>query len=291
MREEVPLTSTARERARIRWQPALADPLTVVGLTLTVLVVSVALLGPLIAPYRVFAPSYGELLAPPSSAHLFGTDQLGRDVFSRVLVAARLSLGIALLVLASGVALGTVLGLISGYAGGLVDELLMRLTDVFLAFPALVLAIALAAGIGPGLATTVIALALVWWPWYARLIRGQVLSIRELPYVDAARALGVPLPAMLWRHILPETLTPLLIQVSLDVGYALLAASSLSFLGLGAQPPTPEWGAMISDAEPYLRDAWWTGTFPGAAIFLAALAFNLLGDALQAVLDPRMRDG
>lgn len=287
---EAPLATQSHTRRRARWNTFLKNPLTLAGLALTLLIVLIALLGGVVAPYPVFAPSYSELLAPPTTAHPFGTDQLGRDVLSRVLVATRLSLGIALLVLALGAGIGTVLGLLAGYLGGLVDELLMRLTDVFLAFPALILAIALTAGIGPGLTTTIVSLGLVWWPWYARLVRGQVLSIRELAYVDAARALGVPLPAMLWRHILPETLTPLVVQVSLDVGYALLAASSLSFLGLGAQPPTPEWGAMISDAESYIRDAWWTGTFPGLAIFITALGFNLLGDALQEMLDPRMRE-
>jgi peptide/nickel transport system permease protein len=269
------------------WHFLRHSPLSVIGLVLVLLVIFLALFGDLLAPYGALSPDYGALLAPPSAGHLFGTDQLGRDVFSRVLSGAKYSIMVSFSVLIIGVVVGTVIGLVAGYAGGVVDEVLMRFTDVFLVFPALVLAIALAATLGSGLTTTVIALGVVWWPWYARLVRGQVLSIRERMFVDAARASGVPVHRILWRHILPETLTPIVVQLSLDVGAAILSASALSFIGLGAQPPSPEWGAMISDAQTYLREGWWTATFPGLAIAVTALGFNLLGDGLRDFWDPR----
>jgi peptide/nickel transport system permease protein len=285
---EAPELGPVRVSLKIRgWRFLRGSPLTLIGLVLVVVVVLVALLGPMVAPYPPLVPSYTSLLAPPTPSHLFGTDEVGRDIFSRVLVGARLSLGVAAVVLLIGVTIGTFLGLLAGYLGGMVDELLMRLTDIFLAFPALVLAMAITAAVGPGLTTTMVALGLVWWPWYARLVRGQVLSIREMTFVEAGHVIGTPLRPMLWRHILPHTLTPIIVQLTIDVGFAVLAASSLSFIGLGAQPPTPEWGAMISDAQTYIRDAWWTATFPGLAIVLAATGFNLLGDGLRDFLDPR----
>jgi peptide/nickel transport system permease protein len=269
------------------WLFLRRSPLSLIGIVIVCIVIFLALFGELLAPYKPMTPDYSALLAPPSSAHLFGTDQLGRDVFSRVLSGAKYSIMVSFSVLIIGVVVGTVIGLVAGYAAGVMDEVLMRFTDVFLVFPALVLAIALAASLGSGLTTTIIALGVVWWPWYARLVRGQVLSIRERMFVDAARATGVPVYRILWRHILPETLTPIVVQLSLDVGAAILAASALSFIGLGAQPPSPEWGAMISDAQSYLREGWWTATFPGLAIAITALGFNLLGDGLRDFWDPR----
>jgi peptide/nickel transport system permease protein len=168
-----------------------------------------------------------------------------------------------------------------------VDEILMRLTDIFLAFPALVVALALAASLGASMTNAAVALSVVWWPYYARLIRGQMLGLREREYIEAARAVGVGHWRLMWRHMLPNSLTPLIVQMSLDVGFAILAISSLSFIGLGAQPPTPEWGAMIADAQTYVRSAWWVATFPGLAITLTVIGFNLLADLLQDVLDPR----
>ncbi|HXT36359.1 MAG TPA: ABC transporter permease, partial [Chloroflexota bacterium] len=170
--------------------------------------------------------------------------------------------------------------------GGVVDEVIMRITDVFLAFPSFILAAAVSASLGPGLGTLMLSLSVVWWPWYARLARAQVLQVRSLDFVEAARALGVRTPRMLWRHILPNAVAPILVQLSLDVGYAILAASGLSFLGLGVQPPTAEWGTMIADAQNHLQDAWWMATFPGAALALSVFAFNLLGDGLRDFLDP-----
>jgi len=279
--------ATRHRRRQQAWYFFARNPLNILGALLVVAVVIIAAVGQAAAPYPPLKPSYTDLLAAPTWVHPFGTDQLGRDLLSRVLSGARISLEVAAVVLLMGVGIGTLLGLLAGYLGGVVDELIMRLTDVFLALPALVLAVAITAALGPSVTNTMIALGIVWWPWYARLVRGQVLSIREMPFVEAARAIGVPLPRMLWRHILPETLTPIIVQLSLDVGYAVLAASSLSFIGLGAQPPAPEWGAMISDAQTYVRDAWWTAAFPGMAIALTAIGFNLLGDGLRDFLDPR----
>ena len=266
----------------------LHNPLTLLGVIIVIAVLVTAIFGTILAPHNPDIPDYTALLAPPSAAHPFGTDELGRDVLSRVLTGAKYSVFVALSVLAIGVGVGAAVGLLAGYFGGTVDEALMRLTDVFLAFPALVLAIAVASTLGAGITTTIIALGVVWWPWYARLVRGQVLAIRELTYVEAARVIGSRAPRIMISHILPETLAPIIIQLSLDVGFAILASSSLSFIGLGAQAPTPEWGAMISDAQTYLRDGWWMATFPGLAIMVTALGFNLLGDGLRDFLDPRL---
>jgi len=264
------------------------SPLTILGIIIVIGTLVAAIFGTWLAPHNPNIPDYSALLASPSAAHPFGTDELGRDILSRVLSGAKYSMIVSLCVLTIGVVVGATIGLIAGYFGGVVDEVLMRLTDIFLAFPALVLAIAIASTLGAGVVTTIIALGIVWWPWYARLVRGQVLAIREMAYVEAARVIGTRTPRMLVSHILPETLAPIVIQLSLDVGYAILASSSLSFIGLGAQPPTPEWGAMISDAQTYLRDGWWTATFPGVAIMVTALGFNLLGDGLRDFLDPRL---
>lgn len=284
----VDATLVARRRGMERlWRFLRRRPLTVLGIVVVLIVVVVSLVGGVVAPYGPVAPDYTALLSAPGRSHLFGTDQLGRDVFSRVLAGAKYSLFIALSVLLIGSVVGTAIGLVAGYVGGVLDEALMRFTDIFLVFPALVLAIAMASTLGPGLVTTVIALAVVWWPWYARLVRGQVLSVRSLMYVDAARAGGVSMTRILWRHVLPAVVTPIIVQLSMDVGNAILAASALSFIGLGAQPPTPEWGAMISDAQTYLRDGWWIATFPGLAIALTAMGFNLLGDGLRDFWDAR----
>lgn len=286
---EVPVDvqQPTRSRSRHAVRQAVLRPLNMVGIIFVALTIILALFGPLIAPYSSTAPDYTATLVSPSGAHLFGTDEIGRDIFSRVLAGAVYSLQIAGIVVAIGATIGTALGLLAGYTGGWTDEILMRITDIFLAFPVLVLAMAIAATLGPSIQHTILALTALWWPWYTRLIRGQVLALREREYIEAARAVGVPPLRVMWRHVLPNTLAPLLVQVSLDVGYAILAAASLSFIGLGVQPPTPDWGVMIADAQNYIRSAWWVGAFPGFALVCSVLGFNLLGDAMNDVLDPR----
>ncbi len=241
-----------------------------------------------LTPYDPYAQDItGSKLLAPSWSHLFGTDELGRDVFSRIIVGTWTSLQVALVVLIFAVTVGTIVGAISGYLGGMADEVLMRITDMFLAFPALVLAIAIAATLGRSLTNTMIALSTVFWPWYARLVRAQFLTIRERDFVTAGRSLGISPLRLISRHILPNAIPVVIIQVTLDVGYAILATSSLSFIGLGAAPPSAEWGTMLADARNYFRDAWWYTTFPGLALTLTVFAFNVLGDGLQDALDPR----
>jgi peptide/nickel transport system permease protein len=268
-----------------------ASPLNVVALVIIGTFFVMALLGPVLAPYDPIVPNMQNRLLAPSSSHLFGTDELGRDVFSRVLAGAQISLGIATLILGIAIPVGTLIGVVAGYAGGIVDELLMRLTDIFLAFPAIILAMAIAAALGPNLRNTVIALTLVYWPWYARLVRGQVLQIKERDYVEAARSVGVPTQRLVVRHILPNCVAVIIIQATIDFGFAVLATAGLSFIGLGAQPPSPEWGAMISNARTFFRVAWWYFTFPGLALTFTVIGFNLFGDGLRDYFDPRTRGG
>lgn len=265
------------------------DWLSLLGLLVVCLMLFVALFGDRLAPYPPDELSMGSRLLPPSADHWFGTDQVGRDVLSRVLSGAKISLSMAAIILSISVTVGVMVGLIAGFTGGLLDELLMRLTDLFLAFPALILAIAIAATLGKGLTSTAIALTTVYWPWYARMARGQVLGLKNQEYILAVRSIGATFPRILRRHVLPNIWPVLLIQITLDVGYAILSTSSLSFLGLGAQPPAPEWGAMITDARQYMRDYSWMATFPGLALFVTVLGFNLLGDGLRDWLDPRLR--
>jgi peptide/nickel transport system permease protein len=268
---------------------ATSSRLNFLGVTLVVLVFGAAAFGALLAPYPPDAISLLERFRPPSGTHLFGTDDYGRDLFSRVLAGARISVEVAAVVLSISVTLGTLLGAVAGFFGGLVDEAIMRVTDLFLAFPALILAAAIAATWGGNLTTTVIALSTVYWPWYARLVRGQVLSLREREFVTAATVIGAGPWEIMRRHLLPNVLPYVIIQISLDIGYVILSTSALSFLGLGAQPPTPEWGGMMTDARGFMREAWWFPTFPGLALALTVLGFNLLGDGLRDWLDPRMR--
>ena len=265
-----------------------ASRLNTLGVGLVLLVLLAAAFGKLLTPYPPDAISLLDRFKPPSPSHLFGTDDYGRDIFSRVLAGAAISVQVAAVVISIAVVLGTLLGAMAGLLGGLVDEVLMRLTDLFLAFPALILAAAIAATWGGNLTTTVIALSTVYWPWYARLVRGQVLSLREREYVTASRVAGAGTVDLLRRHLLPNVLPYVILQVSLDIGYVILYTSSLSFLGLGAQPPTAEWGAMMTDARGFMRQAWWFPTFPGLALGLTVLGFNLLGDGLRDWLDPRI---
>lgn len=269
---------------------ARRNPLLVVGAALCLTIAVAAVLAPLIAPFPADAADAThplETLEAPSSVHPFGTDQVGRDVFSRVLYGARISPVIALFVLAISCLIGIPLGIAAGYFGGVVDEVIMRVTDVFLAFPALLLALAFAAVMQPSITNTVIAIAVTWWPWYTRIVRGQAASVTGRPFIESARAMGIPHRRILLRHVLPNSITPVIVQVSLDVGGVILTASALSFLGLGAQDPTPDWGLMVSQGQQFFTTHWWLVTFPGAAILLTAVAFNLLGDGLRDVLDPR----
>ncbi|MGI5154740.1 ABC transporter permease [Microbispora sp. CA-102843] len=263
------------------------DRLAVAGAVLLGIVVLAALLAPWIAPYPEDGGSAThplEALLPPSGAHWFGTDQVGRDVLSRVLFGARTSLLIAVAVLAvSGVA-GVILGVVAGYAGGWARDVIMRVTDVFLAFPALLLSLALAVVLQPSVTTVIVAIAVTWWPWYARLTASVAASVATRGFVDSARCLGVPAPLIVLRHVLPNSLTPVLVQLSLDGGGVILTAAALSYLGLGAHEPTSEWGLMVQQGQSLFTTDWWVVTFPGLAILVTAFSFNVLGEGLRARL-------
>jgi peptide/nickel transport system permease protein len=266
------------------------DRLAAIGAVIVVLIVLVAVLAQWIAPHPADAGTatdpVNSLLAP-SWSHPFGTDQVGRDVLSRVIFGARTSLRIAIESLAIASLIGIPLGVAAGYVGGWIDDVIMRITDVFLAFPALLLALALEAVIKPSVGNASIAIAVTWWPWYTRLIRAQASAVASTGYVAAARALGVSGWRIVLRHVLPNSVAPVTVQLSLDFGGVILTAAALSFLGLGAQDPTPEWGLMVSQGQSLFATNWWVVTFPGGAILVTALAFNLLGDGLRTVLDPR----
>jgi peptide/nickel transport system permease protein len=267
-----------------------SNPLLAVGGVISALIVIAAVFAPLLAPYPGDAGSAThpfDVLKAPSAHHWFGTDQVGRDILSRVIYGARISPLVALFVLLIACAIGIPLGIAAGYFGGWLDDVIMRLTDVVLAFPALLLALALAALLPPSMTSLTIAISATWWPWYVRLIRGQAASVAGRPYIESCRALGISRRRIIFRHILPNAITPLIVQVSLDVGGVILTASALSFLGLGAQDPTPDWGLMVSEGQTYFTTDWWVVTFPGLAILITAFAFNLLGDGLRDLLDPR----
>jgi peptide/nickel transport system permease protein len=255
-----------------------------VVLALALAVIAIALLGNSAAPRNPLSVSTKNRFLAPNAAYWMGTDNLGRDVASRVIAGARLALQSAAIILVSATLVGLLIGLLSGYYGGVVDEVLMRLTDVFIAFPGLVLALAIAAALGPNLTNAMIAISVVWWPSYARLVRGQVLSVREREFITAARAMGASDLRIIARHVLPNILIPLVIQITLDLGPALVTTSSLSFIGMGAQPPAPEWGSMVSQGRRYLLDYWWISTFPGAAIFATVLVLNQLGESVRKAL-------
>jgi len=260
-----------------------------IGLWIIALLAIVAIAPDVFATHAPLQISPQSRLEAPSAEHIFGTDHLGRDTYSRVVHGARISLWAGLRVVLLASLFGTLIGLVSGLYGGMMDRVLMRAVDVFLAFPYLILAMGIAALLGRSLENAIIGLALVWWAQYARLVRNKVLSLREMGYVTSARALGAGQARMMFRHILPNALTPIFVKASLDVGQAILATASLSFIGLGAAPPSPEWGAMITEARSHILDAWWLPTFPGVGIFLAVLGFNMLGDNLRDVVDPRSR--
>lgn len=267
--------------------PGVGDRFALAGAVLIALIVLAALLAPWLAPYPPDEPDPFNALQPPSGEHWFGTDAAGRDVFTRVLYGGRTSLFIAVAVLAVSATGGVLLGVVAGYTGGWVRDVIMRVTDVFLAFPALLLSVALAAVLQPSVSTVILAIAVSWWPWYARMAASTAASIATRPYVDAARCLGVPAPLIILRHVLPNSLTPVLVQVSLDAGGVILTAAALSYLGLGAQEPTAEWGLMVEQGQTLFTTNWWVVTFPGLAILVTAFAFNVLGEGLRNALDPR----
>ena len=264
------------------------DPLALLGFSIVGLFACVALFAPLLAPHDPAAVDAAQRLAAPSLQHPLGTDNLGRDVLSRMLYGSRWSLGTVLLAATLILSIGVTVGAVAGYYGGLLDDLLMRIVDLLLAFPGLVLAIAIAGMLGPGIASVMIGLVSIWWVSYARIVRGLVLGVRERPFIDAARALGLGDRRIISRHLLPNILPPVLVLATLEMGELILALTALNFLGLGAQPPTPEWGAMISDGRPFLLTAPQLMIYPGLAISLVLIGFNLLGDGLRDVLDPRV---
>jgi len=254
------------------------------------LLIVVAIIGPYIAPYDPFKPNYDALLEGPSASHLAGTDEYGRDIFSRLIVGAKISLMVSFSAVFLGLILGTILGLISGYFGGWVDKIIMRSCDVLFSFPDLLLAIAIVALLGPGINNVIIAVMIFSVPSFARLVRGATLNAKENVYVEAAQSMGASHVRVLWKHIFPETISELIIFVTMRIGTAILAASGLSFLGLGASPEMPEWGVMLSSGRDYLGTSSHVVIMPGIAIFLTVLAFNLIGDGLRDVLDPKIKN-
>lgn len=268
------------------------NPLSMIGLVLLIFILIIALIAPYIVPFpedaagRIRATAR---LTAPNETFYFGTDHVGRDIFSRVLMGTGLALQVGVVIIVLATTIGVTVGAIAGYFGGWVDDLLMRITDIFLTVPALILAIAVTAALGKGITNVMIGIALVWWPGFARLTRSLVLSLREEPFVEAARGIGAGSLRVLFRHVLPNALSPIIVKMSTDFGFAVLNAAALGFIGLGAQPPTPEWGAMINDGRAYFPQRWWVATFPGMAIFVLVFSWNLLGDGLRDLLDPRAR--
>src|SRR5271163_154253 len=262
-----------------------------IGLIIVVTVVTVAIVGPWIAPYPgdVVAAHLLQRLKPPSAAFPFGTDNLGRDLFSRVILGARGALEVAVAVVALASAIGVPLGLIAGYAQGWVSETIMRVTDVFLALPQLVLALALAQLMTPSLGSAMIALALTYWPFFTRLVFSETRRLRASLFVDALRGIGAGGGRILFAHILPNAISPVIVRATIGMGFTILVAAVLGFLGMGATPPAPDWGLTISESRNYLPDAWWYSTFPGLAILVTVLGFNLFGDGLRDLVDPRLR--
>jgi peptide/nickel transport system permease protein len=283
-----PLEKAAPRRAGL-WRRCGRDASVVVGAAILGLMAAAAVAAPLVAPLDPAAVDGRAILAPPSGVHWFGTDNLGRDIFSRIVYGARWSLGAAGLAAAVVVALGVTVGVVAGYVGGLLDDLLMRVVDVLLAFPSLVLALAIVGTLGPSLRNVLIGMIAIWWVDYARVVRGLTLGVREREFVAAARCAGAsPARIVLW-HVLPNVVPSVLVLATLELGGLILAVSGLSFLGLGAQPPTPEWGTMLNDGRPFFQKAPQLMLFPGLAITAVVAACNLLGDGLRDVLDPRLR--
>ncbi len=269
------------------------NPVSLVGLIIVLAFIIIGIIGPYIVPYPAQAwgehgPSNARWL-PPSLAHPFGTDDFGRDVFSRVIVGARLSLVAGVSVVGLALLIGVPLGLVAGYFGGLISSIVNGVVEVFMAFPPILLALVVAATLGRGYWVAILALVISWWPWYSRLVKSVVDEVKAQPYIKAAELLGLPAWRILFRHILPNVLAPVIVQATLDIGSAILSMAALSFLGLGAQPPLPDWGLMVALGKDQIPDYWWVPVFPGLAIFLVVLGFNLLGDGLREAMDPKLR--
>ncbi|MBC9206015.1 ABC transporter permease [Roseomonas aerophila] len=265
---------------------------SVLGLLIVSVLLVLAIGGQHLAPYPQHIAGLVDTsarLQAPSTTYWFGTNELGQDVFSLVVAGTRISLLAGMAVVIVGAAFGVFVGAIAGFLGGWVDEVLMRLADLKLTVPGLILAMAVAAALGPGIVNMVFAIALSWWPGYARLVRGEVMAKREETFVLASRAMGAGTNRLLWKHILPNIMSPIIVKMSLDMGFAILTVASLGFIGIGVKPPTPEWGSLLSVARVNMPDYWWTAIFPGLAIFMAVFGFNLLGDGLRDLLDPKAR--
>lgn len=284
---------TSRMQARLgqsylAWLRLRRNPLTVAGLLIAAALLLMATFAPLIAPYDPIAQDLTQRLLPPGTpGHWLGTDDFGRDIWTRILYGSRITLYIVALVILTAPVAGLLIGTVAGYLGGWVDEILMRITDIFLAFPKLILALALVAVLGPGMENAVLAIALTSWPPYARVARAETLTVRNSDYIAAVRLQGAGAARIIWGHVMPMCLPSVIIRVTLDMAGVILTAAGLGFLGLGVQPPLPEWGLMISAGRKFLFEQWWVATMPGLAIFIVSLGFNLLGDGLRDVLDPR----
>ena len=269
------------------------NKLTLAALIFVAVLVLMALFAPLIVPYPDHVKDMTNAsakLTAPCGEYWFGTDELGRDIFSRVVYGTRISLVASVAAVALAMLIGIPLGAVAGAMGGIVDDIIMRICDIFLSFPSLLLAIVIAAFAGPNLRNALIAIAISWWPWYARIVRGQAISLKERQFVKAARAIGNVNSKIIFSHIVPNCMAPVIVQATMDLGGIILTLASLSFLGLGAQAPTPEWGLMINTSKTYFMNAWWYSVVPGIAIFVTVLAFNLIGDGLREILDPRTRN-
>ena len=288
-RDPVAATPVARSRTREIAGVLLQNRLAVFGFVVIGVVIVAAVLGETLAPYGANEQSIPDRLQPPSLGHPFGTDEFGRDVFSRVLLGARVSLQVGLISVTIAAAAGVPLGLVAGYFGGVLDDIIMRFMDMLFAFPAILLAIAILAILGPGIVNAMIAIGVVYTPIFARITRASTLSVREEVYVRAARSVGAGDGRIIRLHVLPNVMAPIIVQISISLAFAILSEAALSFLGLGAQRPQPAWGLMLAEGRGFIQQAWWMSLFPGLAILLLVLAFNLVGDALRDALDPRQK--
>jgi len=286
-------TPTSRRHAKLSaiyqgWLSFRGNTMAMIGLWILLALVGIAAFAPILSPHNPFVQDLGNRLAPlGTESHILGTDSLGRDILSRLIYGSRITLYIVALVALIAPVVGLLVGTVSGYVGGWVDVVLMRITDIFLAFPRLVLALAFVAALGAGIENAVLAISLTAWPPYARIARAETLTIRAADYISAIQLQGAGAMRIITRHIWPLCVSSLIVRVTLDMAGIILAAAGLGFLGLGAQPPSPEWGAMISEGRRFILDHWWVATMPGLAIFTVSLAFNLLGDGLRDVLDPK----